>query len=141
MVCFVGYVYQLYMCLNYRIAGNFHRVQFSRMINLYHFAGLIFADVRTHNHFVLYNQAYFMVLIFTIRRSSVKTVTPRKFPAIQYAGHVLSAHVQYYCTGIKVVNKYMLPLQQLSSLALHCADRCSVHEVCVLESASFFCHP
>ena len=41
---------------------------------IYHFRGLIFSDVRTHSHYVLYNRTYFAGLIFMVRRSSVKTV-------------------------------------------------------------------
>ena len=41
---------------------------------LYHFAGLIFADMCTHAHYVLYNPTYFTGLIFAVRPSSVKTV-------------------------------------------------------------------
>ena len=37
----------------YRIAGNFREVQFSQMVDLYHFVGLIFADACTHTHYVL----------------------------------------------------------------------------------------
>ena len=33
----------------------------------------IFAEVHTHAHYVRYNQAYFVGLIFTVRQSSVKT--------------------------------------------------------------------
>ena len=44
------------------------------MVDLYHFTGLIFADARTHAHYVLYNQTYFMGLIFAVRHSSTKTV-------------------------------------------------------------------
>ena len=40
------------------------------MVNLYHFACLIIADAHTHAHYVLYNQAYFVVVV---RRSSLKT--------------------------------------------------------------------
>ena len=43
-----------------------------RMVDLYHFAGLIIADVHTHAHYVLYNQAYFVVVV---RQSSLKTAT------------------------------------------------------------------
>ena len=43
------------------------------MVNLYYFVGLIFTDVRTPAHYVLYNQAYFAGLIFMIRQSSAKT--------------------------------------------------------------------
>ena len=43
------------------------------MVDLYNFVGLIFADGCTHAHCVLYNQAYFVGLIFVVRRSSVKT--------------------------------------------------------------------
>ena len=48
-----------YLCLNvrkcssiynYRIAWNFRMVQFSWMVDLYHFTGLIFADACTHAH-------------------------------------------------------------------------------------------
>ena len=34
----------------YRIVWNFYGVQFLRMVDLYYFAGLIFADVSTHAH-------------------------------------------------------------------------------------------
>ena len=43
----------------YRIAGNFHGVQFSQMVNLDNFTGLIFTDASTHAHYVMYNQAFF----------------------------------------------------------------------------------
>ena len=46
------------------IVGNYRRVQFSWMIDLYHFVGLIFADTCTHAHYILYN---FASLIFTVR--------------------------------------------------------------------------
>ena len=64
----------------YRIAGNFRRVQFSWMVDLYHFAGLIFTDSRAHAHYVLYNPTYFVGLIFVARRSSTKTaeIGPRE---------------------------------------------------------------
>ena len=58
----------------YRIAGNFCGVQFLRMVDLYHFVGLIFADTHTHAHYVPYNQTYFTILIFAVRHSSTKTV-------------------------------------------------------------------
>ena len=51
----------------YRIAENFCGVQFSQMVNLYHFAGLIFTDACTHAHYVLYNPTYFTGLIFTVK--------------------------------------------------------------------------
>ena len=56
------------------IAGNFRGAQFPRIVHLYHFTGLIFVDTHTHTHYVLYNQAYFVGLIFTVRRLSAKTV-------------------------------------------------------------------
>ena len=34
---------------------KFCGVQFSWIVNLYHFVGLIFADARIHAHYVLYN--------------------------------------------------------------------------------------
>ena len=43
-----------------------HRVQFSRMVDLYHFMGLIFIDMCTHTHYVLYNRVYFTGLICTV---------------------------------------------------------------------------
>ena len=57
----------------YCIAGNFRGAQFSRMVDLYHFVGLILVDKRTHVHYVLYNPTYFAGLIFAVRQSSVKT--------------------------------------------------------------------
>ena len=59
--------------LKYRIAGNFRRVQFSQMVNLYYFVGLIFAEECIHTHYVLYNPTYFVCLIFVVRQSSVNT--------------------------------------------------------------------
>ena len=35
----------------YHIVGNFHWVQFSQMINLYYFAGLIFSDALTQSQY------------------------------------------------------------------------------------------
>ena len=60
------------MQVSYRIVGNFHGIQFSRMVNLCNFAGLIFADACTHAHYVLYNRPYFVGLIFAVRQSSTK---------------------------------------------------------------------
>lgn len=45
------------------IIENFRSIPFSRMVNRYHFAGLIFADTRTHTHV---NRAYFTGLIFLV---------------------------------------------------------------------------
>ena len=52
-----------------------YRGKFSRMVNLKFtiFAGLIFSDVRTHSHYVPYNQTYFTGLIFVVRQSAAKT--------------------------------------------------------------------
>ena len=57
-VSFITYIHCTSAC-TYSIAGKFHWVQFLQMVDLYHFTGLIFADVRTHTHYVLYNRAYF----------------------------------------------------------------------------------
>ena len=57
----------------YCIVGNFRGVQFSRMANLQNFRGLIFADVRHHAHYTLYNRTYFTGLIFADSRLSAKT--------------------------------------------------------------------
>ena len=43
------------------------------MVDLYNFVGLIFADECTHTHCVLYNQAYFVGLIFVVKQTSAKT--------------------------------------------------------------------
>jgi hypothetical protein len=61
----------------YRIAGNFHGVQFSRMASLQSFRGLIFADASDH---ALYNRTYFTGLIFADSRLSTKTakIEPHK---------------------------------------------------------------
>ena len=59
--------------VTYRIAGNFRGVQFSRMASLQSFRGLIFADVRHHAHYTLYNRTYFAGLIFADSRLSAKT--------------------------------------------------------------------
>ena len=59
----------------YHIAGNFRGAQFSRMLDLYYFAGLIFADSSTHVHYVLYTiELFFIGLIFTVRQSPTKIV-------------------------------------------------------------------
>ena len=54
-------------------SGNFRGVQFSQIVDLYLFAGLIFVDVPIHAHYVLYKQTYFAGLIFVVRHSSAKT--------------------------------------------------------------------
>ena len=54
--------------------GNFRGAQFPRTVHLYHFMGLIFVDAHAHARYVLYNRAYFVGLIFTVRRLSAKTV-------------------------------------------------------------------
>ena len=81
------------------IAGNF------RGVDLYHFAGLIFADARTHACYVLYNQAY-----FAVRRSSTKTakIGPlENFPALH----------SNYC-GIYYVRMGFLKLTTCKSCSL-----------------------
>ena len=62
------------LIINYCIAGNVRGVQFSRMVDLYRFAGLIFVEPHTYAHYVLYNRTYFTGLIFAVRQSSTKTV-------------------------------------------------------------------
>ena len=59
------------------ITGNFRGFQFSRIDDLYHFMGLTFAD---HAHYILYNCAYFMGLIFTVSQSSTKIGPLKNFP-------------------------------------------------------------
>ena len=48
--------------LLYMYSGKFCRVQFSWMLDLDHFTGLIFMDACTHTHYALHNRAYFMDL-------------------------------------------------------------------------------
>ena len=55
-------------------SGKFCRVQFSCMVDLHHFTGLIFVDTCTQAHYVQYNSTYFVGLIFTVWWSSEKTV-------------------------------------------------------------------
>ena len=50
------------------------------MVSLDNFAGLIFMDAYTHVHYALYNQAYFVGLIFTVKQSSAKTGPLENFP-------------------------------------------------------------
>ena len=68
-----------YNYTTYLVAGNFCGIQFSWAV-FYCFMGLIFVDVGTHTHFVLYNWAYFVGLIFTVRRSSAKIGPLENFP-------------------------------------------------------------
>ena len=49
------------------IAGKFHGVQFPRIVNLYHFVGLILTNAHTQAHYILYNRAYFTASIFAVR--------------------------------------------------------------------------
>ena len=69
--CVYGLIFCAYICIYtvIYISGNFRRVQFSWMVDLYHFA-----DVRTHACYVLYNPTYFAGLIFAVRRSFAITV-------------------------------------------------------------------
>ena len=52
--------------VQYCIVGNFCRVQFSCMVDLHHFTGLIFVDMCTQAHYVQYNSTYFVGLIFAV---------------------------------------------------------------------------
>ena len=40
--------------MHYGIMGNIYGIQISRIVNLYHFTGLIFADECIHSHIVYY---------------------------------------------------------------------------------------
>ena len=64
----------------YRIAGNFRGFQFSRVGDLYHFTGLIFADVHDHAHYTLYNLSYFTGLIFAVSLKTAKIGPLENFP-------------------------------------------------------------
>jgi hypothetical protein len=64
----------------YRIVGNFRRVQFLRMASLQSFRGLNFADVYDLAHYTLYNRAYFVGLIFADSRLSAKIGPHENFP-------------------------------------------------------------
>ena len=48
----------------YENYGNLCEVQFPHIVDLYLLTGLFLADMCTHAHYVLYNQAYFAGLIF-----------------------------------------------------------------------------
>ena len=87
--------------LYYHIAGNFRRVQFSRMVELYCFTCLFFEDEYTHAHYVLYNCVYFAGLLFAVRQSFTKNCknwTPWNFLAIQYIRVPLWAALSEYCS-------------------------------------------
>ena len=59
---------------DYRIAGNFRWIQFSQMVDLDYFTGLIFTDVSINSYPLCTVQSSFFVdLIFVVRGSSVKT--------------------------------------------------------------------
>ncbi len=66
----------------YRIAGNFRRIQFSQMTNLPNFRGLIFADACDHAHYTLHNRTYFAGLIFMDSRLSVKTTKVSRYTVL-----------------------------------------------------------
>jgi hypothetical protein len=53
-------------------SGNFCGVQFSPMISLQNFRGLIFADARDYAHYTLYNCVDFVGLIFMDSSLSIK---------------------------------------------------------------------
>ena len=54
--------------------GKFSWGSISRIVDLYHFMGLIFMDAYTHAHYVLHDRAFFLLgLYFTVRQSSGKT--------------------------------------------------------------------
>ena len=74
-VCFkwFGTAYGCYKH-EYHIEGNILEVQFSWMVDLYYFVGLIFMDTSTHAHYVLYNRAFFREFNFVVRQSSTKTM-------------------------------------------------------------------
>ena len=62
-------------CMILPCTGKILRASISHMVNLYHFVGLIFADMHNHAHYiyVLYKWANFTDLIFAVKWSSVKT--------------------------------------------------------------------
>ena len=97
----------------YRRAGNFHGVQFSQMVNLYYFTDLIFTDVRTHAHYVLYSRAYFAGLIFAVRQSAMKIGPLKKFSGIRYM-HTCAWSGSCYIFRNSVIYAYLLLLYKLS---------------------------
>ena len=66
----------------YRIAGNFHGVQFLWMVNLYFFTDLIFADVRTQSQYCIAGN--FRGVVFTDDRLTVKIKPAKKSSIVQY---------------------------------------------------------
>jgi hypothetical protein len=81
--------------LEYRIAGNFHGVQFSRMANLQSFRGLIFTDTCDHAHCTLYNRTYSAGLIFADSRPSAKSVKIGPHENFPLYGMLLPGKVVY----------------------------------------------
>jgi hypothetical protein len=77
----------------YRIAGNFCGVQFSRMASLQSFRGLIFADVGDHAHCTLYNRTYFVGLIFADSHLSAKTTKIRPHENSHYTVIILRVYI------------------------------------------------
>lgn len=73
------YMYTPYTLLHVHVAGNFWRIQFSLIDNVYHFADLI-SDMCTHAHHAPYNRAYFMGLTFTDSPSSIEIGLLENFP-------------------------------------------------------------
>ena len=76
------------------------------MVDLYYFAALIFADADPCAHYVLYYQAYFVGLIFVVRRSSSKLrkLDPSKIP--RYMVYYLKLWLDKSLSVI--VSKYLL---------------------------------
>ena len=103
---------KLTVSVQYCKVGNFHRVQFSRMVDLYHFVGLIFADACTHSHYVLYNRAY-----FAVRQSSAKTAKISRYT-------VVTAHVPIQCKlNYNTINLFTYVLcRQDQKIYMHASD-------------------
>ena len=66
----------------YCIAGNFCSVQFPQMVNLYHFAGLIFVDACTCARYVLYK------LISRVQFSQMHALMPVMYCTIELISRV-----------------------------------------------------
>ena len=79
------------------------------MVDLYYFTALIFADADPCAHYVLYYQAYFVGLIFVVRRSSSKLrkLDPSKIS--HYTVYYLKLWLDKSLSSLFViVSKYLL---------------------------------